>query len=109
MEVVWFDHNNDYNKYQNSILINFLLDRLWAVEKHIKETIYFVEVEMNEENEVDEGRDGSPEAETENNEAPGSDAGRPPRMFTFHTVNSYGNADVDTIRDDGKPIKFHNR
>ncbi len=33
----------------------------------------------------------------------------PPRMFTFTCVNSYGNAEVDAIRDDGKPIKFSNR
>ena len=34
---------------------------------------------------------------------------KPPRLFTFTCVNSYGNAEVDAIKDDGKPIRFSNR
>ncbi len=34
---------------------------------------------------------------------------KPPRLFTFTCVNSYGTAEVDAIKDDGKPIKFSNR
>ena len=34
---------------------------------------------------------------------------KPQRLFTFTCVNSYGNAEVDAIKDDGKPIRFSNR
>ncbi len=36
-----------------------------------------------------------------------NEADRKPRLFAFHFVNSYGSAEVDGIRDDGRPIKFH--
>uniref|UniRef100_A0A8C4R1T8 ubiquitinyl hydrolase 1 n=1 Tax=Eptatretus burgeri TaxID=7764 RepID=A0A8C4R1T8_EPTBU len=36
-------------------------------------------------------------------------ARRRPPLFTFHIVNAYGSSEINTIMDDGQPIKFTNR
>jgi len=91
------------------------------------------DVEMNKENDVispaaDRSRHGdrdsesassseSPEGTIEDEEmtrggdAAGGGSGtgttRPPRrLFTIHSVNSYGSSEVDRLHDDGSDIKF---
>jgi len=32
-----------------------------------------------------------------------------PALFTIHIVNSYGNSEVEKIRDDGKPVKLNSK
>ena len=32
-----------------------------------------------------------------------------PRLFTFSVINSYGNAEMDKIKDADEPIKFTSR
>ena len=34
---------------------------------------------------------------------------RAPRLFSFQVVNSYGTMDVDSLQDDGQPLKFHSK
>ena len=38
-----------------------------------------------------------------------NEADRKPHLFTFHMVNSYGSAEVETIRNDSNPIKFSSK
>ena len=63
-----------------------------------------------EEESPDESNNVSEEGDDVNEDDIVNEADRkPPRLFTFTCVNSYGNAEVDAIKDDGKPIKFSNR
>jgi len=72
------------------------------------------EVEMN----------GSPEVQSDSQESPVSEGdpqvqddemlsdeeeSGPPRLFNVHIVNSYGNAQVDSLQDDGQPLKLQNK
>ena len=47
-----------------------------------------------------------PEAESDEEEEEDVSEDGTHRLFSFHMVNSYGSAEMDGIRDDGKPIKF---
>ena len=33
----------------------------------------------------------------------------PPRLFNVHIVNSYGNAQIDSLQDDGQPLKLQSK
>jgi ubiquitin carboxyl-terminal hydrolase 4/11/15 len=102
-------------------------DEWWKTQQQQKEHSSQVngEVEMNN---VDEEEDSS-ESVDENGKmsssgsddavVPDEDEGveadtvneddRKPRLFSFHMVNSYGSAEMDGIKDDGRPIKLSNR
>lgn len=68
------------------------------------------DTEMNngEEEEDDTGSDDKTQ-EDEDSDDRVNEVDRQPRLFAIRMVNSYGSAEVNSIRDDGKPIRFHNR
>ena len=47
------------------------------------------------------------ESESEEEEEEEEDDGKgPPKMFVMNLVNSYGNAQLEELRNDGQPIKI---
>ena len=47
--------------------------------------------------------------ETEDENVNDCEEEKKPRMFSFHSINSYGSAEVEKIKDDGTPIKLSSK
>ena len=69
-------------------------------------------MDTTEDSDASEGKRSMTNGSSEENEDENvneSEEDKKPRMFSFHAINSYGNAEVDKITDDDTPIKLSSK